>query len=96
MSYTQSLTRSLQSRVLDTVQAVQHISTLKQVLSDARSDVDQQFYVIYLNAKKCAGKFNVALAAPRRCGRQTTCENHPGDTAEEYYRRSLAVPFKTI
>ena len=84
-------TRSLQSRALDIVQAVQHISTLKQVLSEACSGVE--FHVIYLNAKKCADKFNMALAAPRRCGRQTAHENHPGDTTEEYCCRSLAVPF---
>ena len=56
MSYTESLTRSLQARALDIVQAVHHISTLKQVLSDARSDIDQQFHSIYLNTKRCADK----------------------------------------
>ena len=38
-------------------------------------------------------KFDVTVATPRRCGRQTARENHPGDTAEVFYRRSLAVPF---
>lgn len=36
---------------------------------------------------------DVTVATPRRCGRQTACENHPGDTAEVFYHRSLAVPF---
>jgi len=37
MSYTESLSRALQARALDIVQAVQHIGVLKQVLTDARS-----------------------------------------------------------
>ena len=39
MSYTESLTRSLQARVLDLLCAVKHVLTLKQILSDVRSDV---------------------------------------------------------
>ena len=92
MSYTESLTRSLQSRALDIIQAVQHIFTLKQVLSDACSNIDKQFHAIHLNAKRCAHKFGVTVVAPRRCSRQTARENHPGDTTEEYYHRSLAIP----
>ena len=34
-SYIESLTRALQARALDIVQAVQHIGVLKQVLTDA-------------------------------------------------------------
>jgi len=41
MSYTESLTRALHTRALDIVQAVQHIDTLKQVLTNARSEVEQ-------------------------------------------------------
>ena len=33
------------------------------------------------------------MLMPRRCSRQTAHENHPGDTPEEYYRRSPAIPF---
>ena len=54
ISYTESLTRSLQARALDLLQAVKHISVLKQVLTDARADVDRQFNSFFLNASKCA------------------------------------------
>ena len=30
---------------------------------------------------------------PRRCTRQTGRDNHPSENAEEYYRRTLAIPF---
>jgi len=45
-----------------------------------------------LNASKCANKHGVLVSAPRRCASQTARENHPG-SPEEYYRRSLAIPF---
>jgi len=93
MSYTESLTRSLQARALDLLQAVKHISVLKQVLTDARADVDRQFNSLFLNASKCAQQYDITVKPPRRCQRQTACENHPADTTEEYYCRSLAIPF---
>ena len=54
MSYTESLTRSLQARTLDLLCAVKHVSILKQVLPDVRSDVDRQFYSLFINASECA------------------------------------------
>ena len=93
MSFTESLTRSLQARAIDIIKAVQHIAVLKQVLGDARSDIDKQFKSLFTNTLKCAEKYNVSVSIPRRCSRQTARENHPGSTAEEYYRRSLAIPF---
>ena len=84
MSYTESLTRALQARALHIVQAVQHIGVLKQVLTDARSEVEQQFNCLFLNASKCASKHGILVSAPRRCARQTARENHPG-SPEEYY-----------
>jgi len=40
LSHTEGLTRALQGRVVDTVGAINHIDILKQVLTDARSDID--------------------------------------------------------
>ena len=33
------------------------------------------------------------MTIQRRCSHQTARENHPGDTPEECYHRSLAIPF---
>ena len=92
MSYTESLTRALQAKALDIVQSVQHIDVLKQVLTDAQCEVEQQFNCLFSNASKCASKHGVLVSAPRRYARQTASENHPG-SPEEYYCRSLAIPF---
>ena len=92
MSYTESLTRALQAKAVDIVQAVEHVSTLKNVLSDARSHVDIQFHAMYERASRHAQIYNLAPQTPRRCARQAGRDNHPEST-EEYYWRSLAIPF---
>ena len=93
MSYTESLTRALQARALDLLQAVRHIDTLKQVLTDARSNIDANFHAIFESASRCALKYDVPVTTPRRCSLQLGCDNQPGSTTEECYCRSLAIPF---
>ena len=91
LSYTEGLTRSLQGRAMDILQAVNHIGVLKQVISDARSDIDCQFHSIFENAAKCADKYDVPRTIPRICNRQTARDNHLAASPEEYYRRSLGI-----
>ena len=93
LSYTESLTRSLQARASVIIQAVKHIATLNQVLTDAHSDIHTQFHAIFEAASRRAQKYDIPVNTPRRCSIQRARENHPGTTAEEYYRRSLAIPF---
>ena len=94
MSYTESLTRAIQARAIDILQAVEHVSTLKKVLSDAYSHIDIQFRAIHERASRHAQDYDLAVQTPRRCARQAGQDNHPGST-EEYYRtcRSLGIPF---
>ena len=89
LSYTEGLTRSLQGRAVDILEAVNHIG----VLTDARFNIDHQFHLIFENASRCADKHNVTITTPRICKRQTARDNHPATSAEEYYRRSLAILF---
>jgi len=58
-------------RALDILQAVDHIATLKQVLTDAHSGIDEQFHLIFTNASRCASKHNVDITIPRRFSCQT-------------------------
>ena len=93
LSYTERLTRSLQGRATDIVAAINHIDVLKQVLTDARSDIDCKFHSLFEAASHCTNKHDVSITTPRLCHRQTAQENHPASFVEEYYRRSLAIPF---
>ena len=64
LSYTEGLTRSLQGRAVDILEAVNHIGILKQVLTDARSDFDCQFHSIFESASRFANKHNISITAP--------------------------------
>lgn len=77
MAYTENLTRSLLARALDIMQAVKHIGTVKQVLKDARSNIDTQSLVIYEVASRCEQKYDVTVNILRRCSIQTTHANRP-------------------
>ena len=52
-----------------------------------------QFHLLFESASRCANKHNVSITTPRLCHRQTARDNHPAISVEEYYRRSLAIPF---
>ena len=70
MSYTQNLTQALQAKAVDIIQAVEHVRTLKNVLSDAHSHVDIQFHAMYERASRQAQIYNLAPQSPQRCVRQ--------------------------
>ena len=93
LSFTEGLTRSLQGRAVDILKAVNHIGILKLVLTDARSDVDRQFHLIFESVSRFANKHNVSITTSRICSRQTARDNHPATSVEQYYRRSLAILF---
>ena len=93
ISYTEGLTRLLQARAMDLIQAVQHVTSLKQVLTDARTDVENQFHIIFDKASRQAAEYDVQVKTPRTCSVQATRDNQPSQNAEEYYRRPLAFPF---
>ena len=54
MSYTESLTLALQVKAVDIVQGVEHVSTLKNVLSDARSHIDTILCYVRESIKACS------------------------------------------
>jgi len=53
-----------------------HIATLKQVLTDAHLSIDEQFHLRFTNASRCTNKHNVEVTTPRRWSQQTAYENH--------------------
>lgn len=67
---------------------------MKSVLEDVRENVHQHHGKWYKSAVELHQKLNgFPPSIPRRCGRQTQRDNVPATTTEEYYRRSLTVPF---
>ena len=70
------------------------IVTVKEVLSEVRSNIDTYHKKLYDSVVSLGGKINaLPPSLPRRCTHQTNRENVPSNTPEEYFRRAITIPF---
>jgi len=87
------LSRVLQKVQLDLVTATAHADRLWSKLIDMRDKAEEEFAKIYMRAAELARKLGVSLEKPRTTGRQRFRANMDADTAEEYFRRAVYIPF---
>ena len=67
---------------------------VKQVLQYVRSNIDEKFASAYISMADMTRLACLEdLKVPRKCGRQTTRNNIPALTANEYFKRSIFIPF---
>ena len=93
MSYIQPLTYELQQVKLDISAVYEAVDNNLRTLKEARQDVDKKHKEWYHHAKLLAIENNIPITMPRTAPIQRHRENHEADTIEEYYRRSLTIPF---
>ncbi|XP_044751693.1 52 kDa repressor of the inhibitor of the protein kinase-like [Coccinella septempunctata] len=93
LSTTHSLSETLQKKNIDLSQAISNITTVLDLLSKQRSNAEQTFKPLYEQVKTIASKLFVTEELPRFCRLQTTRNNVPYTTEEEYYRRAVYVPY---
>ena len=94
LGYIKGLTVALQSRSTDICTAYREASIVMRVLTDVRENVDQNHNQWYKSAVDLSAQINGSPPSmPRRCGRQSQRDNVPAHTPEEYYKRSLTIPF---
>ena len=77
----------------DAMTKVQHLA---DKLDHMRENAEKEFRTLFDRAAKEAKEsvgLDGGLAAPRRVGRQVHRNAVPGDTAEQYYRRNVFIPF---
>ena len=87
------LTVSLQSHSQDICNAYNEVENVKSAFRESRSNVYTHHKTWYDIAITLGDTVNTPSSIPRRCARQTSRCNVPGDTPEEYYRRAITVPF---
>ena len=92
LKYLQALTSNLQAEAKDIVEAVQEISSVREALHNARSNIDKHHRQWFQKVEKMCSDIDVEPCLPRRCGRQTHCSNVPADTPSEYYCRTVSIP----
>ncbi|GBM83972.1 repressor of the inhibitor of the protein kinase, partial [Araneus ventricosus] len=63
------------------------------LLSKQRVNANDNFKTLYAQVKEIAAKLDIKEDIPRVCRLQTARNNVPYSTEEEYYRRSVYVPY---
>ena len=86
-------TRLLQQSTIEVLQAYTVVDNVIQVLQTQREEIEIVWEEdIWPQVVKKCGDLSIPLVIPRRCGRMTHKNNTPGDTPEEFFRRSVGVP----
>jgi len=62
-------------------------------LKEKRNDAEISFTEIWKNAEMLVKTVDVELRLPRLVGKQRHRENVPASTPEEYFRRTIYIPF---
>ena len=94
LGFIKGLTISLQGQSKDICCAYNEIVTVKEAMSEVRSNIDTYHKKLCDSVVSLGGKINaLAPSLPRRCTHQTNRKNVPSNTAEEYTRRAITILF---
>ena len=88
--YTKPLSILSQGSSMDVITAYNDIHTVKKILLDMKEGIQASFNSMLAMAE-IGG--TAGMPIPRRCGRQTARCNVEASTPEEYWRRTIFVPF---
>lgn len=87
------LSRYLQTINLDLAAAIDCAIKVEKSLSEMRETADTCFNNIFTSVSNLCEQYDISILKPRTVGRQTHRENMPADSPEEYYRRTIFIPF---
>lgn len=85
VSLTKNLSQNLPKEYFDLSECVQYEKNFHEEIKEMRARAQDKFWEMFL-------KVGIELTVPRRVGRQNNRDNYFGN-AEEYYRRSIFIPF---
>ena len=93
LSHLAGITVKLQKVACDIVQAHQMIKDVSSTYKEERKNVSQGFSRIYAHSVTIAEKVGATVGMPRIASRQQHRSNAEAVSAEEYFRRNIAIPF---
>ena len=92
--YIKPATKKLQRTETDIVKAYSEIMDLRNTFdNNVRENIDEYHSKWFNDATQLAATVDAEAKMPRTCKRQTLKENHPADTALDYYRRMITSQF---
>ena len=84
----------LQASECDILKAFQIIDSVKQVLQNVRSNIDDIFALVYVKMTEMARLAGLeGLTVTRKCGRQTTWNNILASTTHKHFKTSIFISF---
>ena len=88
------LSLTLQGFECNILKAFQIINSVKQVLQNVRSNIDETFASVYVSVTDMARLAGLeCIAAPHKCRPQTAQNNVPASTTHEHFKRSIFIVF---
>nr|XP_054760699.1 52 kDa repressor of the inhibitor of the protein kinase-like [Lytechinus pictus] len=91
--FTKGLSRLLQGTTLDIITAYDKVEGVTDELEAIRNDGDAEFSRLFNTSSQMSDVAGVPLSKPRVVGRQSLRSNVDAENVEEYYRRSIFLPF---
>jgi hypothetical protein len=93
LSYTLPISKILQSTDLDISEALNNVDSVISVLQNIRTNVENEFKIIFNEACEIADALEITIAMPRLTKNQTKRCNVPSENEEEYYKRAIFIPW---
>lgn len=93
LEITKCLSEYLQKKTVDLSLALEAVDNALTVIQTIRDKSEENFAIIFAGTVTIASTFNVEPKIPRIVGVQRHRENFEANTAEEYFRRSIFVPY---
>lgn len=92
-AYAHPLSVSLQGKQVDLSAAMEMVNILLTLLKKMRENAELEFHKLFNVAGNIAEEIGSEIKVPRLAKHQTHRENYENSCAEEYYRRSIFIPF---
>ena len=96
LQYIKPLTVKLQTKTQDATFTHQHIRDVTTCLQNFRDEAEATFLDWFEEACNIAVVSRFDVQKPRTCSKQTLRDNHCTESAEDYFRVSVFVPFLDI
>ena len=91
-TYKGPLQRTLQERSLDIGRVLKSVNLIQSSL-DCRANVEQFNHQCFERSAKICELLDIEVKKPRICGRHIMRDNVEADCPEDYFRKSITVPF---
>lgn len=87
------LSVSLQTKNRDLASAIEMANDLNKIFGDMRRQANKKFHDLFLDVEKVACQIGTEITVPRVINKQLHRDNYMCDSAEDFYRLSIYIPF---